>query len=77
MRGTELPMTVCRVCWGLWLAALCASTEGKIWLKGEQGTFMVHKDFLKADVFASWQPIPGGAGREMDSLSFGMAMSLW
>lgn len=35
----------------------------KIWLKGEQGTFMMPKDFPKTDVFASWHCIPGGAER--------------
>lgn len=40
--------------------------RSKIWLKGEQGTLTVPKDFPKADVFASWQPIPGEESKEMD-----------
>lgn len=35
---------------------------------------MMLKYCSKADVFASWQPIPGGDSREMDLLSFGMTV---
>lgn len=38
---------------------------------------MMPKDFLKTDVFVSWQPIPEGDSREIDLLSFSMTLSPW
>lgn len=77
VRAAELAITICRFSQVLCLAALLCQHRSKSRWKGEQGTFMMPKEFLKTDVFASWQPIPEGDNREMDLLSFRMTLSLW